>query len=211
MPRQLNLWANWEAGTKAELMEGRVAMSLSVFRSERTGIANRDFGREITTGTQPWFIPGGGEAAEGTELEIFYAPVRNYQAVLGYTHLWTAETIANRDNPNLVGRGLQFTPKQTVSFWNRYTFTQGPLKHITVGGGFRYNGKHEALANLDWFKIINPGWYRLDLLLGYETRLFGQRTALQLNVENLLNKYYYDGEYNAGRPLMATLRMRFNF
>jgi iron complex outermembrane receptor protein len=144
-------------------------------------------------------------------LEIFYAPIRNYQAVLGYTNLWTTETIANKENANLVGRGLQFTPKQTVSFWNRYTFTGGRLNHLTVGGGLRYNGKHEALANLDWFKVINPDWVRVDLMLGYETKLFGRKTYLQLNVENLTNKYYYDGEYTAGRPLTAILRARFTF
>lgn len=201
----------WEFGAKADFMDGRVATTFSVFRNERTGIANRDFGREITTGTNPWFIAGGSEATEGAELEIFYAPIRNYQAVLGYTNLWTAETIANKENANLVGRGLQYTPKQTVSFWNRYTFTGGRLNHLTVGGGLRYNGKHEALANLDWFKIINPDWVRVDLMLGYETKLFGRKTYLQLNVENLTNKYYYDGEYTAGRPLTAILRARFTF
>jgi len=201
----------WEVGAKSDFLESRLSATLSVFRNERIGIANRDFGREIAEGRSPYFIAGGSEATEGAELELFFAPTRNYQTMLGFTHLWTAETIANAENAYLVGRGLQFTPKTTVSFWNRYTFTDGMLKNLTIGGGIRYNGKHEALANLDWFRIINPSWVRFDLLAAYETRLFGQRTHLQLNVENLTDKYYYDGEYVAGRPLSATLRIRFTF
>ncbi|HRE83905.1 MAG TPA: TonB-dependent receptor [Opitutaceae bacterium] len=201
----------WEAGVKSEFNEGRLATTLSVFRNERIGIANRDFGREITTGTQPWFIPGGSEATEGAELEIFYSPIRNYQAVLSYAHFWTAETIENKENPNLVGRGLQFTPKDTISLWNRYTFTSGKLRNVTVGGGIRHNGRHEALANLDWFKIINPSWTRVDLMAAYETKLFGRKTYLQLNIENVFDKYYIDGEYTAARPLTVMFRTKLTF
>lgn len=201
----------WEVGIKSDLLESRFATTLSVFSNQRTGIANRDFGREIAEGRQPYFIAGGSERSEGVELEVFYAPTRNYQTVLGVTHLWTAGTVANVENPNLVGRGLQFTPETTVSFWNRYTFTSGRLRNLTLGGGIRYNGEHEALANLDWFKIINPSWIRVDAMAAYETRLFGRRTHFQLNIENLTDEYYYDGEYVAGRPLSATFRVRFTF
>jgi len=200
-----------EFGSKAEFMEGRSAVTLSVFHNERAGIANRDNAREVITGTGPWFIPGGTEATEGAEFEFFYSPVRNYQAVLSYAYFWTAEVIENPDNPNLVGRALQFTPKQTISFWNRYTFTKSALKNVTVGGGIRHNGKHQSLGGTDWFKIVNPAWTRVDLMLSYETKLFGKKTDLQLNIENLFDKYYIDGEYTAARPLTAIFRTKFTF
>jgi hypothetical protein len=84
--------------------------------------------------------------------------------------------------------------KHKANIWTRYAFSNGPLRGLAAGGGYRYQSKNIAGVDLATNTILygNPRSL-FDLFLQYRTKgVFGRwadRTSLtyQLNVTNLLD------------------------
>ena len=58
-----------------------------------------------------------------------------------------------------------------------------------------------------------PGYGRLDAMVAYRTGLAGHRVTAQLNVNNLLDKWYFESgsygmaAYGAPRNILASLKV----
>jgi hypothetical protein len=84
--------------------------------------------------------------------------------------------------------------KHKANIWTRYMFTDGPLKGLTFGGGWRYQSKNISGINLNTREIYfgNPKSV-FDAMAAYRTRgffgLYKERLGVtyQLNVVNLLD------------------------
>ena len=85
---------------------------------------------------------------------------------------------------NNAGKMPRYTPKVTANVWTTYALTP----EWTVGGGLTHVGKRYASeANTNYL----PAYTTAALMVGYENR----RHHVQLNVNNLFNKRYWDGAY----------------
>lgn len=123
--------------------------------------------------------------------------------------------------------------KHKANVWTRYTFSEGRLRGLTLGGGWRYQSANVSGTDLVTQEVFygNPKSL-FDAMLSYRTRgLFGRyreklSVTYQLNVTNLLDdqtifiaKTVVDtvtGERYHSRawredPRVATLTMRFDF
>jgi outer membrane receptor protein involved in Fe transport len=98
------------------------------------------------------------------------------------------------------------TPKYTANFFTTYGFNEGRLKGLRVGGGVQFRGP-QAISTLWQTYGVNPANGRTEffapdlldnhfvqsfrlftLMAGYDTRLFGAKWTVQLNISNALDE-----------------------
>jgi iron complex outermembrane receptor protein len=199
-----------EIGLKTRYLEGRLSGTVSMFEVLREGEARRDFLRETALGLTPILIAGGSSRSRGTELEFTYTPARNYQLLFAYTYLWEREVIKDTASPILVGRKLPLSPEHTFALWQRYTFTSGSLKGLTIGGGVRHQSNTSAtLQPIFNLKLENST--PVDLLLSYGTNWGRSAVTYQLNVKNLFDEKYHDSSSLLADPLTVYLSAGLKF
>ncbi len=225
---------NEEIGVKTTLWDNKLVATVALFRAERTNLRvddvqaqrdeplNYDASGTPTTAQVRWFSADALQRTEGLELEVIWSPNRNYQAVFSYANMWTAKVVSNPavapesvDRSSIFDLRLANAPKTSVNLWNKYTFSDGPLAGFSVGGGLRHRSEIIISQSRDWdprYGGATAGDYTVfDLLLGYNTEIWGIRTAFNLNVTNLTDKFYSEGgwNYNAGREIALTTRVSF--
>lgn len=199
-----------EFGFKSNYLDGRLSGTVSVFEVLREGEARRDFLKEIALGVSPIYIAGGASRTRGSELELTFTPGRNYQILFAYSYLWESEVIKDTASPILVGRRLAMSPEHTFALWQRYTFTQGALKNLTVGGGVRHQSNISAtLQPIFGLKLENAT--PVDLLLAYDAKAFGRLVKYQLNLKNVLDERYHDSSSLIADPFTVYLSAELKF
>lgn len=81
---------------------------------------------------------------------------------------------------------------QKLNFFTRYNFSEGFLKGLYVGGGYRYQGKlfTGIISETDRTEVWAPTVGQLDLLLGYSFPKMAKdrRLSVQLNLYNVLDE-----------------------
>lgn len=200
----------YEFGFKTSLLDGRLSGTASYFDLTREREVRRDFTRETLTGQVPLFIPGGTQAARGAELELYYAPRSNLQFILNYTRLWEANITQDTTQPFIVGARLRNAPPYSASLWTRYTVDTGRLRGLFFTGGVRYSGEIIPIVNA-LFSIRQPGYVAVDAGIGYEGKLLGRPVIIGLNIKNLLDREYYDGQWTLADPRTAYLKIQTKF
>jgi iron complex outermembrane recepter protein len=119
---------------------------------------------------------------------------------------WFASTTAVEGQSSLGDREWQ------AKFFNRYEFSQGLLKGVFVGGGFRYQSQPTIGAN-PTARILYQGESatEMDAVLGYTTRMawFGRNTrvTVQLNIYDLLQRRDYYSLRREVDGLLSTIRI----
>lgn len=150
-----------------------------------------------------WFNIGGVERNEGLELDVVWAPKRNYVATLGYSWVWEGKIVADpslkpgtQEYNRQIGRRLGNLPVHQVKIWNKYTFTEGALKNFAIGGGYRYIGPTDSQFTQYIFDYPNPSYQIFDLYLGYSGMIFDRKATTWISVQNLMNHIYLQGLNN---------------
>ena len=101
-----------------------------------------------------------------------------------------------------------------ASLWADYTFADGALGGLQVGGGARYFGRSWADAENT---LRLPSYTLFDASLGYDLSRVGlDGVGVRLNLNNLTNEKYvaacnslYQCYYGEERNVMATLNYDF--
>lgn len=120
----------------------------------------------------------------GVELEGKINIDENWKllASASYTDL----EVTKDGNVSLVGSTPVLIPDLTASLWVDYTFTDGALEGVSLGGGLRHQG--ESYANTsNTLKV--PSATLVDAAIRYEKNDWGAA----LNVNNLFDKAYVKG------------------
>lgn len=224
---------NLEAGIKTTLFDNKIVATASIFRLERTNRRTDDvtaqtddplnytasgaYNRQIR-----WFSAEATQRTEGTEVEVIWSPNRNYQLVTSGGWLWTAETVADpsvvASNVNydaIFNARLAYAPEFSFNAWNKYTFTEGALRGLSLGGGVRYRSEIVVSNSRDWNPNrggVTAGDYVIfDALASYNREFWSIPTTLSLNVTNLFDELYYEGGWNAARGREIAFTTRFSF
>nr|WP_315251596.1 TonB-dependent siderophore receptor [uncultured Duganella sp.] len=201
---------SYELGTKWEVLPGgRLSVSGALFRSEMNNA--RVTSPDGTTQNV------GKKVMKGVELGISGNITKEWQVFGGYTYLdgkvadngfvntgTTAKPVYTPSPYN--GNVFPTTPKNSASLWTSYAVLPG----LVVGGGVNYVAK--VYANINNTKYA-PGYSRFDAMASYEVN---KHIALQLNIQNLGDKLYFDkvssphyAGVGAGRS--ATLTANFKY
>ena len=98
-------------------------------------------------------------------------------------------TIRNRFEGFTVGRKLNNSWDYTANILGNYTFREGTLKGLSLGGGANLRGKrlvgNQLGAPYDY--IYNDPYVTATILAGYSFKVLGNSLRLQLNVANLFD------------------------
>jgi len=156
----------------------------------------------------------GESRVDGIELSASGKLTEQWQVFAGYSYL-KSELVDPGKNGNRQGvvtagsnKGNQMpnTPKNTFSLWTTYDITP----KLTIGGGaFYVDQVYGDAANT----VYVPSYTRYDAMASYKLT---KNVDLQLNVQNLTDKTYYDKAYAAhfanqaaGRTALLTTSFHF--
>lgn len=191
----------YESGIKGEFMDGRLNAHAAVYRIE-------DKNRALTDPTDDQFFVAAGEVrSDGFETELSGELVRGWQLTTGYAYATTKYLRATEAQEGQTYSPV--TPKHTYSLWTKYSFAQGALAGLDVGGGLRAVSEFYSASGTTRFD--GPGYTTLALQSGYRV---SPQLSVAANVENLLDRKYYEkvsgagrqNFYGAPRSFMLTLR-----
>ena len=179
----------FELGAKADLMKGRLYMTLAFFDIKKVNTLALITCNTGIAGT--CMQPVGAEKSRGAEFEMNVRPLKNWQITLGY-----ANVDAKIDKSNaattapLVGAQLTNAPKHKANLWSRYDLMDGPLKGLGIGVGVSHVSDQAGnLATSASPKVLRlPTYTVADLAFYYKF----DRFDLSLKIGNLFDKTYYD-------------------
>lgn len=169
--------SNVEVGTKWDFLDGKLAFTGAIFRSE-----NKD--ELVSDGATPaTYSQVGKRRVDGVELGVVgqVTPALNLSAGFAYMD---SEIV--KGTPAQQGGVIVYTPKITFTSWATYKLPFG----LTVGGGARYidsvarsSNTAAPTSNL----LEAPDYWVVDAMLAYDVT---KNFSLQLNLYNLFDKEY---------------------
>jgi catecholate siderophore receptor len=172
---------NIELGTKWDVLDQRLQLTAAVFRSEKANA------RVATGGRGSPQINAGEQRVDGVELGFNGQITERWNVFGGYTYL--DSELVKTGPGDAASKGNQFpnTPKNSFTLWTSVAISS----RWAVGGGAYYQDKvFGDTANTKWV----PSYTRFDAMVSYQVN---KHLSLQLNVQNLTNKYYFDKAYAA--------------
>ncbi|MFJ5447238.1 TonB-dependent receptor [Methylobacillus methanolivorans] len=188
---------SFEVGTKWNVLED-LSLSAAIFHIRKNNA------RAV--------VPGGnysnlGEVeSKGIELGIAGKVTDKWQVFGGYTYLdaeqTKAGTVPDVNTPGSLesqGKQLHGIAKNSASLWTTYKV----LPNLTLGGGAFYMDKVYANpANTAYV----PSYVRWDAMASYK---INENFDLQLNIQNLTDKRYFDTTYFRHYAVVAPGRVGF--
>ncbi|MBL9219588.1 MAG: TonB-dependent receptor plug domain-containing protein [Opitutaceae bacterium] len=180
-----------------------------------------------------WYSASAEEENEGAEFEVIWTPKRNYQAVVSGSWIWRSETLADPSlaltptssaatriqNEITFSSRLVNTPEFRFNVFQKYTFTDNFIgehgRGFSIGLGTRYSSEMNIQNNVNMWTArggLAAGDYLVfDTVLSYPFEVFGYKMSGTLNVSNITDKEYSEGNYNLAEPrsYMFTLGMKF--
>ncbi|OZI77678.1 TonB-dependent siderophore receptor [Bordetella genomosp. 12] len=188
--------AQYEIGLRYQPPGTRDMYSAAIFDLRRKNV--------ITFGQG--FVPmqTGEVRVRGVELEANFRPLPNINTILAYT--WTPEAkVTASSDPDQIGKQLVATPRNQISFWTDYRFSNG----LKAGAGVRFVGSTHGANETAPAKI--PSYTLFDAMLSYGY----QHWTLALNVRNLTDRTYigrncdaYSCGYGERRTVIMTAAYR---
>ena len=196
-------FTNIEAGIKYDLLQS-FSISSAIYRLERSKMAITDPSNSSNT------IIVDGQVTKGFELGVAGKLFDSYSMYGGYTYQ-DAEITKNQggSTPIASGASLGHVPKHTFSLWNKYEINEtwsAALGVVSRSDMYAATPTTTTAVNL-------PGYTRVDAAI-YAN--INKQTKLQLNIENLLDKTYYQSAHNNynilyGHPLTARATVTYTF
>lgn len=183
----------WEIGAKAEAYDGRLSATLAYYDLTKRNVATAD-------PSNPAFSIAIGEAqSHGVELDLRGEILPGWNLIATYANM---DSTVTKNNDGWEGKRLWAVPRNIGSLWSTYEFRQDWLDGIKLGGGFTF---HDASsANFEGTEST-PGYGTVDLMAAYGWTVGKSRISLQFNLNNLLDKHYFQDAYVSGASTRATI------
>lgn len=196
----------YEAGSKWDLFSRKLSLRGAVFRTEKTNA------RETSPTNALLVVLSGNQRVDGLELEASGSLTDRWQILTSYA-LLDSKVVSSTFFPASVGSRLANVPKHSFSVWTNY---QTPWK-LSLGGGGQFVDGRTASSTAPFDPVTGrvrrvPSYWVFNALAKYP---LGEKLDLQLNVNNLFDKYYYDQLHpghivpGAGRSALLGLNFRF--
>lgn len=233
---------NIEIGLKAQLWESKLVGTVSLFRGERENQKLDDAARQ-SNAEEPFnfsttlFDPGTPgyrtrnfrwrttdlkNQIEGAEAEVIWTPIRNFQAVINGSWLWTAKTVFDKTRaapgtpaydalsaPAKIASDIYYkarlenVPEFRFNAFAKYSVMENFVgefgRGLSLGLGMRYSSETVISRSVDFNPLrggLQAGDYLVfDATVGYPWKLFGYRLSTNLGVYNVTDEEYQEGSY----------------
>jgi hypothetical protein len=166
-----------------------------------------------------WYSNSSTRKVEGSEAEIIWTPLRNYQVLANGSWLWTARTIAdprffdpakppagatvaqiqaNSQNTYFTyAFRLPNVPEYRFSMFNKYTFGEGRLRGLSFTFGARYasvmNIANDINTDSKHGGVTAGDYLVFDGGASFPWTLHGFAFGTSLQISNLTNQDYNEG------------------
>lgn len=196
---------NYEIGAKADLMNGRLALSGAWF-----SIRQSNFPVYVPDVVGPTgdsvYESVDGTRSEGFELEVAGEPLPGWKIAGGFSHV----TVKDRDGAPLNTQ----VPRDSLRLLTSYDLTGMGVRGLTVGGNVLWNSRTYADISYaaDGLTIAEQKAYAVvDAFARYALT---PDLSLSVNATNLLDKRYYSSvayfaTFGEARGIVGTLRAKF--
>jgi catecholate siderophore receptor len=189
---------NYELGTKWDVFNDRLSLTAAIFRTEKENTRV-----QVDTAS---YENAGKTRVDGIELSASGKITDKWQVFTGYSYLDAKQQDGGPLNKATDGNKLPNTPRNSASLWTTYAITP----KLTVGGGaFYVDDVFGNVANTTYV----PSYTRYDAMASYK---LSKNVDLQLNVQNLTDKTYYDKAFSThfanqapGRTALLTTNFHF--
>lgn len=192
---------NYETGVKSEWFAGQLNTALSVFRIEQDNFAQEVSGAFVfingVRSTEKAYRAADGVVSEGVEFEMDGEINDNWGINFGIANFEAKDAQDVKVNTNNSRTTSNLFVKYKMDKWR-------------AGAGLNYRSKiylGTGAARIDQSEL-----FLASAMLGYQV---DPNISVQLNLENLFDKEYYEGiganSMNYGAPRNATLGVRYKF
>jgi outer membrane receptor protein involved in Fe transport len=198
-----------EVGLRMNFLGGRISGLVDYFDLLQNHVTQAD----TSPGRTGYFIQVNGQRSSGYELSLNARVTDNWLVFGGYSY-----TDARND---LTGVKKDLQPKDRFTMFNRYNFTTGRLKSLSLSLGTIYAGERPLTPTTshgepNWGPL--PSYWRVDAIVGYKLKLprYQHPLDLVLKVNNVFDNtdIYYVGQFNRytldpGREWQAVISTKF--
>lgn len=218
----------FDLGLKAELLDGRLSGTLSVFDLRNRKIVN-DVAQTNSTGSVVIYsLQSGEQRSRGVELDLSLTPAPPWQVYLSYSYMdarilevtgddaavlaqdpatLDAAGLINYKNVSLLhGARLQMSARHLANLWTRYDFGSGARRGGYVGGGLNIVRDQTLLP--DGPPSSRQSYVLLNAIAGYEWMSGGRRMSVELAGKNLGGATYRPSQSTRARPREVLLTLR---
>lgn len=193
----------WEVGSKWQISP-KLFASVALYR-----IDERDISLSLNGNT----YPVNKARSSGAEFELNGEVLPGWDLSANYSYN-QAEIVDDSVNPANNGNRLQNAPRHAGALYLSHNLSVSGLPgDFRVGGGARYVGTRAGDPD-NSFTL--PDYVVADSFIAWSNTLFGEKTQLKLNLNNLFNKHYYTSSggnlrvrEGATRNLMAEASIEF--
>jgi iron complex outermembrane receptor protein len=187
----------WEAGVKIESPEGRASATATWFDLTKTNVSS-PLPEPALNESGALFVSGTARN-RGLEVDLRGEIVPNLQLTASYAYI--VSRIAGADSPTSVanvngyeliglnGNRLFGAALVGGSVWGTYRVANGLFGGLKVGAGAIVRGVR-AGDNFNDYQL--PGFAKFNAMAAYSWRAAGTRMSVQLNVDNLFDKRYFE-------------------
>ena len=187
-----------EAGTKWNLLAGRLDVDAAVFNTTKTNARTPG----LSPGDAPLVLQGE-QTISGIEVGMNGTPTTRWQLFGGYTFMDSEITDSN--NTAEIGKEFGNTPRHSLSLWTTYRL---PFA-VDIGGGTQYVG---GRFNGNTGIRLAPAYWLVDAMAAYRV---SDQLTLRVNGSNIGDTRYIDrlsgGHFipGPGRSLKVTADVGF--
>jgi catecholate siderophore receptor len=189
---------SYEIGTKWDLLEQKLSLTLALFRTDKTNA-------RVVDPTAPGTVYdlAGKQRVQGVEFDAAGSITDEWKVFGGYVYM--PSEVVNGPPSASPGNSLPNTPEQSASLWTTYEL---PWR-LTMGTGAQFVDTRYSLVNE---LNSSPGYWTQQAMLGYKVN---RNVSVQLNVYNIWDKEYIDlvGAHQAvpgaGRTIIFTTSIKF--
>jgi len=198
-----------EVGLRFSLLRGRLTGLVTYFDILQDNVTRAD----PAPGRTGFFIQESGQRSTGWELSLNGRVTDQWLMTAGFS-----DTDARNDITRV---GKDLSPRFRFTAFNRYNFSRGPLKNLSLSLGTIYTGTRDltnatARGEPNWGPL--PSWWRVDAIIGYKLRPADSRYSYDFGfkVNNVFDNtdIYYVGQWyrytlDPGRDWQAVTSVRF--
>jgi len=175
-----------ELGTKWDLLDERLALTLAAYRTENSNQVSYD---SFTAN----YFQEGKTRVDGVELGVVGQLSNFWQVSAGIAHMATKQI--DQFSTSAENSGVRWSPDLTATLWTSYS-----LGDLTLGGGARYVSEQERVitagADLATQNMPSiPSYWVTDAMVAYR---INDNVNLRVNLYNLFDEEYIESLNNSG-------------
>jgi iron complex outermembrane receptor protein len=170
----------YEAGVKADFLDGRLSTTLAAYNLTRTNVLTPD--PDPALAQQGFQVQVGEQRSRGVELDVTGEILPGWNIIASYA-LTDTEVTADNSSPSNEGNRFANVPQHQASLWTTYEIQRGDLQGLGFGLGLFYVGERQGnLANS--FQVSD--YLRTDAAIYYRRNRF----STAINIRNLFDIAY---------------------